>query len=369
MRKFTLLITLFTFIFFASSFSQEFADFEFTGTNQGTGTFTNGCIPNFTWDAVGTINGDIQILNDEEFVDGNEFEIRFGQANNAENLRTQIYPNGSGTNGTPILSKSRLTINFDKTTPAEAWGFCVVDIDVEHCLISATDESGNQVDNQIIDTWLVQLFDTDPVDDGQNIPKWDSTNATLLGADTDEDYVVYNNLVISGLPSSEAASAFFMPNIPLNSLIIDFENLQETHFTSFHFYIAADDDKTFVPDDNFEQALIDLGYDSGPLNDLVPTANINTVTTLNVGNKNISDLTGIGGFTLLESLQCEFNKITSLDLSKNTKIEVLKCWNNELNTLDISKNSNLLYLYCTGNQLTSIDVTKNTQLINLKLTN
>ena len=40
--------------------------------------------------------------------------------------------------------------------------------------------------------------------------------------------------------------------------------------------------QTYVPDDNFEQALIDLGYDTGVLDDYVPTANINTVTTLDV---------------------------------------------------------------------------------------
>ena len=38
--------------------------------------------------------------------------------------------------------------------------------------------------------------------------------------------------------------------------------------------------QTFVPDDAFEQRLIDLGYDTPPLDDFVPTANINTVTTL-----------------------------------------------------------------------------------------
>lgn len=43
---------------------------------------------------------------------------------------------------------------------------------------------------------------------------------------------------------------------------------------------------TYVPDDNFEQALIDLGYDSGALDDYVLTANINTVTALDVSSLN-----------------------------------------------------------------------------------
>ena len=49
---------------------------------------------------------------------------------------------------------------------------------------------------------------------------------------------------------------------------------------------------TYVPDDNFEQKLINLGYDD-VLDDYVITANINTVEELDVNDENISDLTGI----------------------------------------------------------------------------
>jgi len=48
---------------------------------------------------------------------------------------------------------------------------------------------------------------------------------------------------------------------------------------------------THVPDNNFEQALIDLGYDD-ELDDYVLTANISGVTELIVSSKSISDLTG-----------------------------------------------------------------------------
>jgi hypothetical protein len=234
------LLLLLTFSFCLLTLTaQEYADFEITGTNQGTGSFTNAVLPNFTWTATGTINGAVQLLDDEIFDDGNAFENTFGQADNAENLRTQIYPNGPGSIGNPILSKSKLTINFDQTAPAEGWGFCVVDIDVENCLISAIDENDNEVDVEDIDNWLIELFDTDVITNGINIPKWDPTHAALLGYNTPEDYLVYNNLVIGGLDESEAAAAFFMPNIPLKSLIIDYENLQDGSFVSFHFYIAS----------------------------------------------------------------------------------------------------------------------------------
>lgn len=219
--------------------AQEYANFEITATNQGTGTFTNSALSNFTWVATGTINGETQILNDETFDDGNAFENTFGQADNAENLRIQVYPNGAGTAGEPILSTATLTLDFENITPPDLWGFCVVDIDVENCLISAIDGNDNEVPTEVIDDWLVELFDADLMAYGQNIPKWDASHAALLGADTPEDYVIYNNLVIGGLDDSEAAAAFFMPDIPLKSLTIEYENLQDIYFTSYHFYIAS----------------------------------------------------------------------------------------------------------------------------------
>ncbi|TCP23701.1 hypothetical protein EV195_108174 [Tenacibaculum skagerrakense] len=58
---------------------------------------------------------------------------------------------------------------------------------------------------------------------------------------------------------------------------------------------------TYVPDDNFEQALIDLGYDN-VLDDYVLTSNITNVTSLQISNKGIQDLTGIESFTSLQQL-------------------------------------------------------------------
>ena len=76
---------------------------------------------------------------------------------------------------------------------------------------------------------------------------------------------------------------------------------------------------TAVPDPNFEQALIDLNYDN-VIDGSVLTANINTVTSLHVSYKNISDLTGIEDFTALEELSCGFNSLTSLDVSSNLNL-------------------------------------------------
>ena len=82
---------------------------------------------------------------------------------------------------------------------------------------------------------------------------------------------------------------------------------------------------TYVPDDNFEQALIDLGHDSGELNDSVSTANINGLTSLDVNNKSISDLTGIEDFAALTDLICYSNQLTSLDLTQNISNKAPGC--------------------------------------------
>jgi len=122
---------------------------------------------------------------------------------------------------------------------------------------------------------------------------------------------------------------------------------------------------TMIPDANFEQELIDLGYDVAPVNGSVYTALINTMTFLNVSNSNISDLTGIEDFTALAYLDCSNNQLTSLDVSSNTVLTELKCVTNQLTILDVSQNTALTSLNCGNNQLTSIDVSGATALIDL----
>lgn len=146
---------------------------------------------------------------------------------------------------------------------------------------------------------------------------------------------------------------------------------------------------TYVPDDNFEQALIDLGYDS-VLDDYVSSSTINGVTTLNVHNKNISDLTGIEGFNNLTSLICTTNSLQTLDLSHNlaltsvsagfnlienlfvqncSSLDYLSVTNNSLAYINTSQNIVLDGLSCSGNQFDSLDVTQNTLLTVLTCNN
>tara|TARA_B110000444_G_scaffold173955_1_gene162689 strand:- start:1 stop:1398 length:1398 start_codon:yes stop_codon:yes gene_type:complete len=129
-------------------------------------------------------------------------------------------------------------------------------------------------------------------------------------------------------------------------------------------FLSFGQDLTYVPDDNFEQKLIDLGYDN-MLDDYVLTENINSVSDLNVESQNIADLTGLGGFSSLQVLECQYNQLTTLDVSNNVNLLQLVCFNNQLINLDVSQNTDLLFLQCSWNQLTTLDVSQNTSLNNL----
>jgi hypothetical protein len=116
---------------------------------------------------------------------------------------------------------------------------------------------------------------------------------------------------------------------------------------------------TAIPDLNFEKFLINERIDSGTPDGVVLTSNINTLTFLSPNGSNIKSLVGIQDFVALTSLNCSFNSITALDVSKNVALTRLNCFTNKLTSLDVTSNVNLTYLNCAENRITSLDVSKN----------
>ena len=93
---------------------------------------------------------------------------------------------------------------------------------------------------------------------------------------------------------------------------------------------------------------------------------MNWVTFLDLQNKNITSLAGIEYFTDLETLDCRGNQLTTLDVTKLTKLMFLICAGNQLTTLDVTGLTNLKNLFCSDNQLTTLDVTGLTSLTDLE---
>ena len=111
--------------------------------------------------------------------------------------------------------------------------------------------------------------------------------------------------------------------------------------------------KTYIPDDNFEETLIGLGYDD-VLDDYVLTNDINSITSLDINTKGISDLTGIEDFTSLVQLLSYQNNLSTINLSVNTSLNYLELGENNITSVDLSTNTLLEHLNLFGNQLTSI---------------
>lgn len=75
------------------------------------------------------------------------------------------------------------------------------------------------------------------------------------------------------------------------------------------------------------------------------------ITSLDLSNQGISDLTGIERFTALTSLDCHSNDLTTLDVSQNKKLTYLNCFSNKLTSLTIPTNSKLTYLDIHDNSI------------------
>ena len=89
-------------------------------------------------------------------------------------------------------------------------------------------------------------------------------------------------------------------------------------------------------------------------------------TFLFLRNKNITSLAGIEYFTDLETLDCMGNQLTTLDVTKLTKLMFLVCNDNQLTALDVTGLTSLKNLLCSDNQLTALDVTGLTSLTDLE---
>ncbi|MGM0478392.1 MAG: leucine-rich repeat domain-containing protein [Bacteroidota bacterium] len=130
----------------------------------------------------------------------------------------------------------------------------------------------------------------------------------------------------------------------------------------FFFFTLSYGQVTSIPDTIFEQALIDLGYDSGSTDGQVFTDSINSIVDLDISWLDISDLTGIEDFNALEELNCTMNSIDTLDFSSNPNLKKLICRGNQAVYLNVTQNSNLEWLECGSNNLQSVDLSQNNLL-------
>lgn len=133
---------------------------------------------------------------------------------------------------------------------------------------------------------------------------------------------------------------------------------------------------THIADTNFENYLEthDANGNVVPLGDLtsmgngitgdnqVATSKIKTVTTLSIPSLSISDLSGIEEFTALESLNVDYNDLTTLPISSNTKLKILNAAENDLININLSTNTALEEVNLRSNKIETLLVNNNPAL-------
>ena len=115
-----------------------------------------------------------------------------------------------------------------------------------------------------------------------------------------------------------------------------------------------------VPDKTFREYLLKQFDKDG--NGVLTPAERYAVTEIDVENKYISNLSGLQFFPNLKVLNCSHNRLTSLDVSKNTELTYLDCGYNRLTELDVSQNTKLTALYFVSNKITSLQADNCTNL-------
>ncbi len=125
-------------------------------------------------------------------------------------------------------------------------------------------------------------------------------------------------------------------------------------------------DETNFPDPIFRERI--KAFDTNQ-NGILSSAEISAVKVLDVTNypdtsddQKMTSLKGVEYFTAITELICDYNRLTELDISKNTALVKLMCDYNQLTELDTSKNTALESLWCSVNQLTQLDLSRNTAL-------
>ena len=114
--------------------------------------------------------------------------------------------------------------------------------------------------------------------------------------------------------------------------------------------------RTAIPDQNFEQALIDLGYDD-LIDGFVNDSELIAINDLDLSNKQITDFSGLEEFINLVTLNLSGNTLSDVPLVNLNKLTSLNLSNTGLTQIDLSQN----------NSITALDITNNPNLSCVKV--
>ena len=143
----------------------------------------------------------------------------------------------------------------------------------------------------------------------QNLPTVDKGRLVVID---DEGTNEYNTMTKE--QANAASMKGWTPLTTSDECLADYIPINEIHF----------------PDENFRNCLLAERYGEDYILTVGEIANI---TSLNVGWKNIANLTGLQNFTALQTLNCAFNQLTWLDLTGLNNLQTVYCDGNKIHAV------------------------------------
>ena len=175
--------------------------------------------------------------------------------------------------------------------------------------------------------------------------------------------------------------------IPINETTFEDDNFramaledldadQDGYFSSEEIVAVSDLDFMWMGEGNEITSLKGIEYFTeleslGVSGNKLTTLDLSKNTKLKYVDADYNQLTSINvtGCKDITSLYVESNKLTALDTTTLTNLEALTCSDNQIKALDLSKNTKLDTLYAENNQLETLDVSKNPTLRIVSLAN
>lgn len=181
------------------------------------------------------------------------------------------------------------------------------------------------------------------------------------------DNVTANDGILTVVISGDALDeAFFRSEISANVRlqVSDGNNQRSSEYVNM---VPWTTDNIYIPDANFKALLLD-SYDTNSDGE-ISADEAASITSLDVSATipQITSLEGIEYFINLATLDCSYNKITSLNLASNTKLTTLSAATNQLASVVLP--SSITSLDLSGNKLTTVDVSKMKGLATLNVAN
>lgn len=176
----------------------------------------------------------------------------------------------------------------------------------------------------------------------KNLTTLNASNNKLLTCSIDEG--LYNKINLFEFRTNPLLYCFATPNTFMLKTLIS----QDKILSDLGASVSTNCERTYMPDDAFEQFMLDAGIDlDGKLNDYVYNIDLEQFTTLDVPKNKIKDLTGVKGMINLKNLY--FNSDTtlkSIDVSGMKNLEVISINTTKLENLKVDSVSKLKTLYC-----------------------